>query len=305
VAEPPWFARWLRGEPTVWITQDPECTTYGQYGDLVDARRLYSGLLAVPPGFDFNARLLDVLERRPLAPGHDGASDPSEQGCVAAACADLEVETVPLHQLPFARAFEDHLDFGPEGRRGDPWGYHFGRSFVMNNDHFTALVHRGEVFHRRDRASPWERYAWLRSAGDAVPKDPHHRHALGRLAARHRGRPVLQLETERGYLAAVLAAHGCRVTTVAAADHGAGPNLAGLDVAVVQDAAARFLDHYGGEFDLIFINKYKNSYGNLLRRSGSAPVGDKGGAWAGGWGSPRVFARAGWTASAELGGGCS
>src|SRR5262249_12956279 len=151
------------------------------------------------------------------------------------------------------------------------------------------------VFHRRDRGSPWERFAWLRSARDEVPADPRRRHALGRLAARHRGRPVLQLEARRGYLAAVLAAHGCRVTTVAPADLGAGPNLAGLDVAVVEDDPARFLDQYGREFDLIFINNNKKIYGELLRRSGHVPVagaaGDDGRARAGGRGASRVFAR--------------
>src|SRR5262249_6554464 len=68
VREPAWFERWRIGDRRPKVTSHPGCIpeTYGRYADWVDERHLYSGLLALPPRFDWNARLHDVLDARPL-----------------------------------------------------------------------------------------------------------------------------------------------------------------------------------------------------------------------------------------------
>ena len=235
VRQPPWFERWLAGEGEVRITADARCRAYGQYKDLIDARRLYSGLLAFPPRFDFQVRLLSVLRVRPLAAGHDGTRDVSEQGCVAAGLVADDVIAIPLDELPFGRAFEDSLDYGPHGRAGEPWGYHFGRSFTTENRHFTALVEAGEVFHRPGESSAVDRLAWLRplrSPAGPLASDPATAECVAQLASVYCGRSVLLIHPGRGYLAALMAERGCRVTALSPTPSHLRINLGGTGVAV-------------------------------------------------------------------------
>jgi protein-L-isoaspartate O-methyltransferase len=275
--EPPWFERWRSGENSVWVTEDPLCTTYGQYQDLVDSRRLYSGLLAFPPGFDWNSRLLEVLAERPLRHGHDGTTDPSEQGCVAAALSGVKVEAIPLDELPFGRAFESHLDFGPRGRSREPWGYHFGRAFAMENRHFSDLVQARKVYSRDEPPSVVESCTWLRDFGqcgrEGWSMHPQHAQRIDELAQKYSGREVLELCTSRGCLTAILATHGCRVTTVDQVDRGAARNLEGLGVRVVISDFHEYLSRAERDaFDLLVLEKhdigpdvFENCSGDMVR----------------------------------------
>jgi hypothetical protein len=154
VRKPDWFDDWRNGRDVIRVSQDDrwDFDLYGQYADLVDPEmRLYSGLISIPPQLDFMKSMIRVLSTKPLKKGHDGRIDKSEQGCVAAAFRDFHVEPIPLHEFPFARAFEEKLDYGLMGPQGPPWGYHFGTSFRLKNPHFFELAKAGEIFWREDQ----------------------------------------------------------------------------------------------------------------------------------------------------------
>jgi protein-L-isoaspartate O-methyltransferase len=72
------------------------------------------------------------------------------------------------------------------------------------------------------------------------------------------GKPVLEIGTSRGYLAAVMASHGCRVTTVDHEDRGARKNLDGLGVDVVSSEAVAFLAETERDFSLIVVDLHGN-----------------------------------------------
>jgi hypothetical protein len=156
VRKPPWFDDWASGSRVVRVAQDDvsdPLKIYGQYTQRVcREQQLYSGVLCLPPDFDFFAPMLAILVDDPLTPPHDGRRDVSEQGCFAASFKGVRVEPIPLHEFPFARAWEADLDFGKTGRRSaPPWGYHFGGAFRVSNPHFERLVRSGEIFWSTDR----------------------------------------------------------------------------------------------------------------------------------------------------------
>jgi hypothetical protein len=150
VRKPAWFDAWLSGTDVVRVAEDDVSDPrriYGQYaGDVRPGNRVYSGILSLPPNVDYLAPMLDLLSKKPLVPPHDGRNDSSEQGCFAAAFNEMKIETIPLSEFPFARAWEPELDFGKAGRGAEPWGYHFGGSFRVANPHFKRMVEMGEVF---------------------------------------------------------------------------------------------------------------------------------------------------------------
>ncbi len=174
VGKPPWFDVWAAGYDVVRVSQDdvsaPE-SIYGQYAkNVTNHHRLYSGLLSLPPGLDFFQPMQALLAAEPLVPPHDGRWNQSEQGCFAAAFNLIDVEPIPLHEFPFARAWDNDLDHGTGGRRAQPWGYHFGGAFKVPNPHFERLGASGEIFWRTDRswrsvprAASWPR-SWQRTA---------------------------------------------------------------------------------------------------------------------------------------------
>jgi hypothetical protein len=254
VRKPSWFARWTAGAGEIRVTADPRCGTYGQYKDRVDDRRLYSGLLCFPPRFDFHSRLLSVLRTRPLASGHDGTRNTSEQGCVAAAFHGLEVHPIPLCELPFARAFETTLDYGPGDAAGTPWGYHFGRAFSEENRHFTTLVKAGEVYHRTEEVPAVERLAWLReydSAPRPLSSDFRVAEHVADLAGSYCGRTTLVMNAGRGYLAALLWEKGCRVIAVSSHPSAIRANLAGMAVEILTASRECPLPQNGVKYGLI------------------------------------------------------
>ncbi len=266
VNKPPWFEVWAAGYDVVRVSQDdmskPEAI-HGQYARHVDReQKLYSGMLSLPPNIDVFQRMQALLSAEPLIPPHDGRWDMSEQGCFAAAFKGMDVEPIPLHEFPFARAWDPNLDFGNTGPRAVPWGYHFGGAFKKANPHFARLVSSGEIFWRTDEPSSIERVTWLRNFGqwgrEGWSMHPGHVAHVDACSRAFRGRRVLELGTSRGQVAALMAGNGCLVTTVDREDRGARRNLEGLGVTIEIADAAEYLTRHQDPFCLIVVDLHGN-----------------------------------------------
>lgn len=273
--KPCWFEDWLGGADPVRVTQDnrwPAEEMYGRYTTHVDQDlKLYSGLICLPPGIHYMEQMLDVLQIQPLAAGHDGRNDMCEQGVIAATFQRLGAQPIPLYEFPFGRAFEDHIDYGLEGDQGMAWGYHFGHAFRMGNPHFERLSAEHVIFSKADTGL-LDRFHWLGGTGQwGVPgwtmTDGCARVIVERAGA-FAGRPVLEIGTSRGRMAAMLATLGCQVTTVDHANRGAAQNLEGLPVRVIQDDAVSFLSQTTETFDLIVVDVHGNSVDDWRRYAG-------------------------------------
>jgi hypothetical protein len=266
VSKPPWFDRWAEGYDVVRISKiDLEGSTsiYGQYVDLVDRRKqLYSGLLSIPPGFRYMDRMMSILSQKPLQKGHNGTKDVDEQGCFAAAFNTVNVNTIPLNEFPFAISFQEELDYGHSGRKGEPWGYHFGNAFRRENPHFRRLTSSGKIFWNEDGHSGTESFEWLRNAGqwgiEGYSMTPCHKRIVERVSEAFAGRHVLEIGTSRGYVSAILASRGCMVTTIDGSDRGASLNLEGLGTKLHITEASRFLEKDGLDYSLIFVDLHGN-----------------------------------------------
>jgi len=148
VDRPDWFDAWKVGRDPLRVSQSDDAPPEhsGEYADLIDPERmLYSGLVSLPPGLDYLDALVDLLTDRPLAPGHDGRRNLSEQGAVAAVFARLGAVPIPLSEFPFAVAGHDELGGGRSGVGDRVWGYHFGNAFRGPNPWFERLVREGKV----------------------------------------------------------------------------------------------------------------------------------------------------------------
>jgi hypothetical protein len=154
------------------------------------------------------------------------------------------------------------LDHGASGPRQRPWGYHFARAFVSRNPEFERLVSEGAIYWQDDDPSPQKRFAWMRNRGqwgrEGWSMDPTCVDRVASLAENCGGKPVLEIGTSRGYLAAVMAAHGCKVTTVDREDRGARKNLEGLGVDVVTSDASAFLSASQTKYSLIVVDLHGN-----------------------------------------------
>lgn len=263
---PDWFEKWKSGKDGVRVSQDDRAAyegMYGRYEPLVDsALKLYSGLISLPPGMRYMPKIAEVLDQIQLAPNHNGQRDMCEQGVIAAAFQSFDPQPIPLYEFPFARAFEDFLDFGLLENRNAVWGYHFGNAYRMANPHFHRLVAEGKIFSSRELPVE-ERHKWLGGLGEwGVPGWSLNRdcyRAIVQSARLFAGRPVLELGTSRGHLTAALAELGCQVTTLDHMDRGAAQNLAGLAVNVVQADAVEFLKGNSNLFGLIVCDIHGNS----------------------------------------------
>jgi hypothetical protein len=128
----------------------------------------------------------------------------SEQGVVAAAFGRLGAAPIPLSEFPFARAFEDALDFGVKGPGRPVWGYHFGFAFRRDNAHFRQLSESGVVFSQAEPARD-ERFAWPAISGNGqagLVDGARCARRIGALAAGFAGRPTLG-SGRLGHLAAI------------------------------------------------------------------------------------------------------
>jgi hypothetical protein len=263
---PDWFEQWKAGKDSVRVSQDDRSAyagMYGRYETLVDQElKLYSGLISLPPGIRYMPEVLKVLDQIPLAQNHHGQQDMCEQGVIAAAFQALDPAPIPLFEFPFARAFEDFLDYGLSEDRSNAWGYHFGNSYRMANPHFQRLVAEGIVFAPSELPLE-DRYKWLGGLGQwGVPGWSLNRacyQAIVQAAKPYAGRPILELGTSRGHLTAALADISEQVTTVDHSDRGAGLNLADHNVNVVVMDATEFLQRNKNLYGLIVCDFHGNS----------------------------------------------
>ncbi len=271
--KPDWFQQWLNGSDHIRLSQvDNESPViYGKYASLVDTKlMLYSGLASIPPKCRYFPYISKVLVEQPLASGHNGKKDMDEQGVIVAAFEKLDAQPIPLFEFPFCRAFQDYVDYGLHGEKGEVWGYHFGHSFVRRNLHFERLTNEKIIFSKAE-SGLIEQFQWLGSHGQwGVPgwtmPDGCVEIILD-LAAGFKGKSVLELGTSRGRLSAMLATMGCNVTTIDRLDRGAGKNLQGLSVNVVVDDAKNFLETSSQYFDLIICDLHGNSPADWKRFS--------------------------------------
>jgi tetratricopeptide (TPR) repeat protein len=264
---PSWFKAWCEGNDYIRVTQDDAWDInglYGEYLELVDQdKRLYSGLISLPPDLTYTPTMLEVLSVQPLASGHDGRTNMSEQGVAACAFGALCARPIPLSEFPFGRSFEEQLNYGLAGADGDSWGFHFGHAFRRENPHFRRLVAEGQIFWMENETPPEQRFLWLVNRGQwGTPGWSMHPTCVKRiatLAQSYAGGRVLELGTSRGFLAAIMAAYGCIVTTVDQADRGASTNLKDLGVHVVVSDAVEFLHRNESRFSLIVVDIHDNS----------------------------------------------
>lgn len=271
---PSWFESWAQGNDACRVTQDDRSSRegiYGTYFTLVEEKRLYSGLISLPPQLRYMHEMEAILAAQPLASGHDGRRDMCEQGVLATAFQRIGALPIPLYEFPFGRAFEDMIDYGLRGDQGVAWGYHFGHAFRRENPHFKRLVKEGVVFSRADEPTLVERFAWLGGVGQwGVPGWSMTDGCASIILERARpfaGRQVLELGTSRGRLTAMLASLGCRVTTIDQYDRGAAQNLDGMGVQVVVDDALNFLATTSERFDMIVVDLHGNSVADWKRRA--------------------------------------
>ena len=266
IGRPAWFDAWLEGRDRLRLSQDdrwPRGEMYGRYGALVDpVLRFYSGLASLPPGLRYMDAVAEVLAEQPLDTPHDGVISMSEQGVIAVAFQRLGATPIPLHEFPFGRAFQNRLDHGLQGDLGRGWGYHFGAAFRAENHHFTTLQNSGAVLKLTQRPDVVARHAWLGAQSQwGLPgwstADPMAR-LITDYARGYAGCQVLELGTSRGRLAAMLAALGCRVTTIDRHDRGAATNLATQQIRVVRAEAHAWLADSKEVFDLILVDLHGN-----------------------------------------------
>lgn len=271
--KPEWFEAWVSGADRLRVSQDDRWVAhelYGSYLDEVDLeRRLYSGLVSLPPGLRYMDAMLALFARKPLNAGHDGQLDMSEQGVIAATFDRLDAIPIPLNEFPMARAFEDFIDYGLLGDRQRGWGYHFGHAFRRENPHFVRLVAEGVIDSRPHPPPPAERFAWLGNRGqwgrEGWSMHPHCVERIASVAKDFAGRRVLEIGTSRGFLSAVIASLGCRLTTVDHEDRGARENLAGLGVEIMIGDAASALDRDPRDFALITVDLHGNRVADWRR----------------------------------------
>jgi hypothetical protein len=164
------------------------------------------------------------------------------------------------HARQYGHGSKSLLDGGAADDR--PWGYHFARAFVGRNQHFERLVADGAIYWQHDDPSPQKRCTWMRSRGqwgrEGWSMHPACVDRVAALAEAYDDKPVLELGTSRGYLAAVLAGYGCRVVTVDHEDRGARRNLDGLEVKVVRSDGAAFLSRTPALYSLIVVDLHGN-----------------------------------------------
>ena len=203
-----------------------------------------------------------ALRQHPLATPHDGTQDMDEQGVVAMAFDRIGAATFPLSEFPFARAFEEDLDFGRSGVPENVWGYHFGNAFRRSNHHFDRLVAEGVIYSQSEPPLS-RRFTWLGNFGQwgtpgwSMP-DGCTEFILGVLTSLP-SEDVLELGTSRGRMTAMLCTMGKQVTTVDHVDRGASENLAGLNAEVIITDALRYLHESDRKYSIVIVDIHDNS----------------------------------------------
>ncbi len=269
--EPPWFAQWASGKDRLRVSQIQKLTNddhiYGRYEELVDPEiRLYSGLISLPPRLSYLEGFKKILNQLPLLAPHNGKRDMCEQGVVAATFQEFDPIPIPLEEFPFARGYDMEMDFGDGEVNDEYWGIHFGNAFVMKNVHFHAKQDLGQIVKVKD-SDLFLRFRWLSGgngqwgfAGWGMSEEIA-RIMVGELPDLSFKR-VLEIGTSRGYLAAILSAHGALVTAIDVSDRGAKKNLEGLSAFFHQSDALEFLKKQQPFYDYICVDLHGNSWKN-------------------------------------------
>ena len=270
VSKPDWFELWKEGKDSIRITENPHEELYGEYSEFVDEdTKLYSGLISLPPNASYMEDILEFLRDRPLKKNHDGRTNPSEQGVIASVFQKKNIIPIPLHEFPFAIANASELNFGPSQLRNRVWGYHFARSFIMENRHFESMV-TSEVVISKTNVDLVSKYQWL-SGGVGqwgIPGYGMNSESLKILISHVQqlspGK-ALELGTSRGRIAAVMSDLGFHVTTVDHIDRGAKINLKALNVEVVVDDAVNYLMNSSEKFRVIIVDVHDNSISTIRK----------------------------------------
>jgi predicted O-methyltransferase YrrM len=265
---PAWFEAWRTGSDVTRMSSTSEVPgvnhIFGEYAHLVDPdSTFYSGIVSLPPGARYLDNISRVLNRQPLEVPHNGKKNMSEQGVMVAALQSLNPMPIPLNEFPFARAFQDNLDFGGQEPAAHVWGYHFGNAFVTHNPHVEKLQREGTIdtLGARDII---ESARWLNGGhGQWGFKGWGMRENVARTIINElgdiQGRTVLEFGTSRGYLTFILAQAGAHVITVDIEDRGARQNLAGLKVKVYVMSALKFLRTNKSNFEIVCVDVHGNS----------------------------------------------
>jgi predicted O-methyltransferase YrrM len=237
---------------------------FGEYAHLVNPDpTLYSGIVSLPPGARYQEKITSILKRQPLQVPHNGKKNMSEQGVMVAALQNLKPIPIPLNEFPFARAFQDNLDFGGLEPATHVWGYHFGNAFVMHNPHVEKLQREGTI-DKLGARDIIESARWLNGGlGEWGFKGWGMIENVARTIVNELGdireRTVLEFGTSRGYLTLILAQAGAHVITVDKEDRGARQNLAGLKVEVCVMSALKFLRTNKSTFEIVCVDVHGNS----------------------------------------------
>ena len=265
---PAWFEAWRTGSDVTRMSSTSEVPgvdhIFGEYAHLVDPdSTFYSGIVSMPPGAQYLDNITRVLKRQPLAVPHNGKKNMSEQGVMVAALQSLNPIPIPLNEFPFARAFQDNLDFGGQEPAAHVWGYHFGNAFVTHNPHVEKLQREGTIdtLGARDII---ESARWLNGGhGQWGFKGWGMRENVARTIINELGdireRTVIEFGTSRGYLTFILAQAGAHVITIDIEDRGARQNLAGLKVEVYVMSALKFLRTNKSTFEIVCVDVHGNS----------------------------------------------
>jgi predicted O-methyltransferase YrrM len=265
---PPWFEAWAEGSDVARMSTTNEVPgvdhIFGEYEHLVNPNStFYSGIVSLPPGDRYQDEITKILNHQPLKIPHNGKRDMSEQGVVVAALQNLNPTPIPLNEFPFARAFQESLDFGGQEPAKHVWGYHFGNAFVMHNPHIEKLQGEGTIDKLGVRDiiesarwlngghGQWGFKGWgmIENAARAIVNE------LGDIHERK----VVEFGTSRGYLSFILAQAGAHVITVDREDRGARQNLAGLKVEIYIMSVLKFLRTNKSIFEIVCVDLHGNS----------------------------------------------
>jgi hypothetical protein len=107
--KPSWFEEWCAGTDRLRLPREDDASWDNKqlYGDeycdfIAPGKRLYSGLVSLAPNLSYLPYILEVLAIKPLAYGHDGRVNLSEQGIIACAFGALNAEPIPLPNFRLA-----------------------------------------------------------------------------------------------------------------------------------------------------------------------------------------------------------
>jgi len=264
-ARPKWFHLWKIGKDRLRVSQDPTtCNNdYGEYAkQALNSFKLYSGIISLPPKLFFGKYMINFLKKYPLKENHDGSSNMSEQGAVAAVFSEIGCIPIPLYEFPSAHAEAIKCNYGQKKNIKSIWGYHFTRSFIRKSKTFFSFVAEQKIYWVSGGIGSIEKFSWLRNHGqngdEGYSMHPVFVQKTYEIAKKFINKDVLEIGTSRGYLSAIMNDLGCRVTTLDNEDRGASLNLQNLGVKVIQNDVIKFLRSSNKKYELVLVDLHGN-----------------------------------------------